>query len=129
MDCCAQIGRIEEPERRSASTWPGVANPVRSPKPKLGSRPRTVGSVITPSSPILLLFILSQRRLDYEPHDPRRDIVAVTALRFDGNEQVVPIPDRGELGVRCEFEVVLVVVDAAPVIGFSKLRSQRAPPD
>ena len=40
IDCCGKIGSIPAPARRIASTCPGVARPIRSPKPKLGLRPR-----------------------------------------------------------------------------------------
>src|SRR5271170_1765504 len=44
MLCWANMGLIEPPAFLRAATWPGVASPVRSPKPKLAARPRTVGA-------------------------------------------------------------------------------------
>src|SRR5512142_1271538 len=40
IDCWGKIGSMPAPPRRIASTWPGVARPMRSPKPKLGRSPR-----------------------------------------------------------------------------------------
>src|SRR2546421_3825794 len=42
MDCWAKMGAMLWPARRIDSTWPGVARPIRSPKPKLGFKPRVV---------------------------------------------------------------------------------------
>ncbi len=50
IDCCGKIGAIPAPARRIASTWPGVASPIRSPKPKLGSRPRATQGLIARAS-------------------------------------------------------------------------------
>jgi hypothetical protein len=43
IDCCAKIGSIPDPCCFMAATWPGVARPMRSPKPKLGARPSGTG--------------------------------------------------------------------------------------
>src|SRR5688572_32991499 len=41
IDCCGKIGAIPLPAAFIAATCPGVARPMRSPKPKLGCKPRT----------------------------------------------------------------------------------------
>src|SRR4051794_34874694 len=46
MDCCAKIGLIPPPARLRDSTCPGVARPVRSPKPKLDDKPSVTGPFI-----------------------------------------------------------------------------------
>ena len=50
IDCCGKIGWIGTPAARRACTWPGVARPIRSPKPKLGSSPSVTAVSVPPSS-------------------------------------------------------------------------------
>src|SRR5258708_4544704 len=45
IDCWAKIGAMPAPAWRMATTSPAVARPRRSPKPKVGARPRGRGAV------------------------------------------------------------------------------------